>query len=69
VLGVFGVFFLFEVEDLKVASPAIISKCGIVHNNHDDYGWRLYVNSWLNSCKFKLFKDEVINLLIYTYWW
>ncbi|CAI6360698.1 unnamed protein product [Macrosiphum euphorbiae] len=53
------VSFLFEVEDLKVASPAIISKCGIVHNNHNDCGWRLYVNSWLNSCKFKLFKDEM----------
>ncbi|XP_008181522.3 dynein heavy chain 2, axonemal [Acyrthosiphon pisum] len=53
------VSFLFEVEDLKVVSPAIISKCGILHNNHNDYGWRLYVNSWLNSCKFKLFKDEM----------
>lgn len=55
--------FLFEVEDLKAASPAIISKCGIVYNDHKDYGWRLYVNSWLNSCTFKLFKDDVIKLI------
>ncbi|XP_060835340.1 dynein axonemal heavy chain 2-like [Rhopalosiphum padi] len=53
------VSFIFEVEDLKVASPAIISRCGIIHNNHNDYGWRLYVDSWLNNCKFKLFKDEI----------
>ncbi|VVC43185.1 Dynein heavy chain, domain-2,Dynein heavy chain domain,Dynein heavy chain, domain-1,Dynein heavy chain, P- [Cinara cedri] len=53
------VSFLFEVEDLEVASPAIISRCGIVYNNHNDYSWRLYVDSWLNTCKFKLFKDTI----------
>ena len=38
---------LFEVSDLAVASPATVSRCGMVYLSHDDLGWMAYVESWM----------------------
>jgi dynein heavy chain len=45
---------VFEVQDLSVASPATVSRAGMVYVDILDLGWQPYVTSWLR----KLFKNE-----------
>ena len=39
---------LFEVSDLSAASPATVSRCGMVYVPSDALGWRPYVKSWMD---------------------
>eukprot|EP00232_Nephroselmis_pyriformis_P029065 CAMPEP_0182867354 /NCGR_PEP_ID=MMETSP0034_2-20130328/8675_1 /TAXON_ID=156128 /ORGANISM="Nephroselmis pyriformis, Strain CCMP717" /LENGTH=4528 /DNA_ID=CAMNT_0024999703 /DNA_START=83 /DNA_END=13669 /DNA_ORIENTATION=- len=41
------VSILFEVEDLSQASPATVSRAGMIYLNVEDLGWAPYVTSWL----------------------
>ena len=40
---------LFEVGSLAVASPATVSRCGMVYYDYADLGWQPFVDSWLES--------------------
>ena len=40
---------LFEVFDLQYASPATISRCGMVYVDPKDLGWQPYLWKWLNT--------------------
>ncbi|KAK1890151.1 Dynein heavy chain 2 axonemal, partial [Dissostichus eleginoides] len=43
------VSLLFEAENLAQASPATVSRCGMVYNDYTDLGWKPFVQSWLDK--------------------
>lgn len=40
---------LFEISHLKTATPATVSRAGILYINPGDVGWMAYVNSWVDT--------------------
>ncbi|KMR01925.1 dynein heavy chain axonemal [Lasius niger] len=57
------VSLLFEVQDLAVASPATVSRVGMVYNDYKNLGWRPYVDSWLQKYSAKPEFAEEMNQL------
>jgi dynein heavy chain, axonemal len=48
---------MFEVEDLSVASPATVSRCGMVYMEPVSLGLDAYFVSWLNTLPEKVAKQ------------
>ena len=55
---------MFEAEDLKEASPATVSRCGMVFTEPSRLGWRPLADSWLNTLSEQLepHKEHILNL-------
>lgn len=45
--------FLFEVENLLHASPATVSRCGMIFMDNQQLSWRLVVSKWIKQFKLK----------------
>jgi len=44
----------FEISNLKNATPATVSRAGVLFINDGDIGWIPYMNSWLERSVYKL---------------
>ena len=42
---------LFEISNLKYATPATVSRAGVLYINDSDIGWKPFFESWLDSHK------------------
>jgi hypothetical protein len=51
----------FEVDDLCNASPATVSRAGIIYVSHVDLGWQPYYVSWLKEIKRPKAEDELLS--------
>ncbi|XP_060619679.2 dynein axonemal heavy chain 6 isoform X2 [Anolis sagrei] len=49
-----SIHMLFEVEDLRVASPATVSRCGMVYIDPEELKWIPYVKTWMAGLEEKL---------------
>ncbi|OAJ44270.1 hypothetical protein BDEG_27524 [Batrachochytrium dendrobatidis JEL423] len=56
---------LFEVADLAVASPATVSRCGMVYMDPATLGWRSYVKTWIHKLPSYVTEDLKIHLTIF----
>ncbi|MGH0158032.1 UNVERIFIED_CONTAM: hypothetical protein FKN15_035543 [Acipenser sinensis] len=49
-----SIHMVFEVEDLKVASPATVSRCGMVYIDSEELKWMPYVETWMTGLSKKI---------------
>ncbi|XP_051785909.1 dynein axonemal heavy chain 6 [Erpetoichthys calabaricus] len=52
-----SIHMVFEVQDLKVASPATVSRCGMVYIDSEELKWMPYVQTWMAQLSDKLNED------------
>ncbi|XP_023310922.1 dynein beta chain, ciliary-like, partial [Anoplophora glabripennis] len=53
---------LFEISNLKTATPATVSRAGILYINPQDLGWNPYVTSWIETRQIPAEKSNLIML-------
>ncbi|KAK4326143.1 hypothetical protein Pmani_003308 [Petrolisthes manimaculis] len=52
---------LFEISHLRTATPATVSRAGIIYLNQGDLGWNPYVTSWIDR---REVQSEKANLMV-----
>lgn len=55
---------IFEVQDLAVASPATVSRCGMVYTEPSSIGWHPLKESWLRHMSLKFTLLHVVDFVI-----
>ena len=63
------VTLLFEVEDLAVASPATVSRSGMVYNDWKNLGWKPFVQSWLSKRSQKVLTYDFVCCVTLSLHW
>ncbi|XP_047672459.1 dynein axonemal heavy chain 6 isoform X2 [Tachysurus fulvidraco] len=58
-----SIHMVFEVQDLAVASPATVSRCGMVYIDPEELKWLPYVQTWLTGLSDKV-PEPVRNYLM-----
>jgi len=59
---------IFEIRNLKFATPATVSRAGILYISDDDgYQWRAYVKSWIQNSSYEPERKEALQKLFNTY--
>jgi dynein heavy chain len=58
---------LFEVGDLRYASPATVSRCGMVYVDPKNLGYDPYVRRWLNTNGFSQERIDVLDRMFEKY--
>jgi dynein heavy chain len=57
-----NVCLLFEVGDLQYASPATVSRCGMVYLDPKNLGYKPFYQKWINSRKSKADNEMLTSL-------
>ncbi|BFZ25685.1 hypothetical protein BsWGS_28724 [Bradybaena similaris] len=57
------IHMLFEVQDLAVASPATVSRCGMVYIDAEELKWMPYVKTWIKNYETRLAPETTEFLL------
>ncbi|XP_064174621.1 dynein axonemal heavy chain 6 isoform X1 [Anguilla rostrata] len=58
-----SIHMVFEVQDLAVASPATVSRCGMVYIDSSELKWMPYVQTWIKGLPENLTEDMQAYLL------
>ncbi|XP_071788570.1 dynein axonemal heavy chain 6-like isoform X3 [Asterias amurensis] len=58
-----SIHMVFEVQDLAVASPATVSRCGMVYIDPGELKWMPYVRTWIADFKGKV-KEETFTYIL-----
>lgn len=58
------IHMVFEVQDLAQASPATVSRCGMVYVDPRNLGWFPLVESWRQASSSDLWSDELLDFVV-----